>query len=121
MRFSDFQSKMNEYYRITKKQFIIFLIVCFILTVAFIIDTILRIQEGDRRNLNTEFKGRVTKIEYDIKQSPTITVNNSSYYIGSGYDTDHKIEVGDSIIKMKGSTIYKLIKHQSGLVVEFNK
>jgi hypothetical protein len=53
------------------------------------------------KNLNTEFAGSITSIEYDLKQAPTIKIGDSSYYIGSGYNTDHQIEVGDSMIKKR--------------------
>jgi hypothetical protein len=68
-------------------------------------------------NLNTEFTGSITSIEYDIKQYPTVTVGDSSYYIGSGYNTDHQIELGDSMIKNRGSEVYKLIKHGSKKII----
>ncbi|OCX54697.1 hypothetical protein BEL04_10760 [Mucilaginibacter sp. PPCGB 2223] len=97
--------------------FISFIIIC-ILTLAywFIGD-----REIDRKNLNINFAGKVESIWYDIKQFPTITVNDSTYYIGSGYDTDHQIDIGDSVIKRKGSDIYILIKHKTHKIIKFTR
>jgi len=67
------------------------------------------------------FSGTVERVDYDIKEFPTITIGDSSYYIGAGYNTNHQIEVGDSVIKKRGSDIYKLIKRGSHMVIEFRK
>lgn len=67
-------------------------------------------QEIDKKILKLEFSGKVTEVRYDVKQFPFVTVNGREYYIGSGYDTDHQIAVGDSLIKKQDSFRYKLIK-----------
>lgn len=78
-------------------------------------------RRADRINLNKEFAGSITHVEYDEKDFPTIAIGDSSYYIGEGYYADHQIEVGDSIVKKRGSEVYKLIKHGSKKIIEFNK
>ena len=76
-------------------------------------------QRQDRKYLDVEFAGEVERVEYDIKQFPTIQINNVGYYIGAGYYTDHQIEVGDSVIKVRGSYVYKLIKRKTKKEIEF--
>ena len=61
---------------------ILFIIIC-ILTLAYWFTGDRKL---DRENLNIDFAGKVKRIEYDIKQYPTIIVGDSTYYIGSGYD-----------------------------------
>ncbi|XHR97246.1 hypothetical protein ACFJIV_11680 [Mucilaginibacter sp. UC70_90] len=75
----------------------------------------------DKKILNTEFSGPVQSVSYDAKQFPTITIRNFEYYIGAGYETNHQIEVGDSIIKKRGSFTYKLIKRTGKKEIEFNR
>ena len=84
-------------------------------------DTVLRYREETRKNFNIDFTGRVDKVQYDIKQFPTITLGGKVYYIGSGYNTDHQIEIGDSLIKRKGSDVYLLIKQKTHKTIEFTK
>jgi hypothetical protein len=95
---------VKENYQLNKKHVIIFLIACFLIFNLVVTYWISSDREADRENLNIRFAGSVKHIEYDIKQSPTITIGDSSYYIGSGYNTDHQIEVGDSMIKKVGQT-----------------
>ena len=71
-------------------------------------------------NLSYQFKGVVSKIRYDVKGIPYVTVNGSGYYLNAGYGFSKEIEQGDSLIKHKGSTIYKLIKKDSGTVIDFD-
>ncbi|MGF7073842.1 hypothetical protein [Mucilaginibacter sp. 3215] len=75
----------------------------------------------DTTILNLNFSGKVTEIRYDIKQFPWVTINGHDYYIGAGYDTDHKIEVGDSLVKEKGSFKYRLIKRNGSKVIDFDR
>jgi len=76
-------------------------------------------QRATQRVLNKNFAGSVKNIYYDLKQFPTVTIGDSDYYIGAGYHTNHQIEVGDSIIKKRGSAIYTLIKHKTHKTIEF--
>ena len=103
--------------RIAMAAIIAFIVVCCFMVAQWVIGD----REGTRKNLNIEFAGRVERIEYNIKQFPTITVGDSTYHIGSGYDTDHQIEIGDSVIKRKGSEVYKLIKQKTYKIIEFTK
>jgi len=110
---------MMKNYQSNKKIIITVIIAWVIIGGATIIYWFLNDQKLDKENLNIEFAGSVERIEYDIKQYPTITINNKSYYIGAGYHTEHQIEVGDSVIKKRGSDIYKLIKQRSNKIIEF--
>jgi len=75
----------------------------------------------DEENRNIEFIGIVIDIRYDVKQFPTIRVDNKEYYIGAGYDTGHQIEIGDFVIKRRGSDMYKLIKQKDHRILMFTK
>jgi len=103
------------------KKPILFFILCGVTCILVLTYWFIGDREINRKNLNIDFAGKVERIEYDIKEFPTIKVGDSSYYIGAGYNTDHQIEAGDSIIKRKGSNIYKLIKHRSHKIIEFRK
>ncbi|MGY3214527.1 hypothetical protein [Mucilaginibacter sp. HD30] len=112
---------MREYQKVNKKYAILVFIVFVIVCILMLVDTIIRVREGARKYLNMDFAGTVDRVEYDIKQFPTITLKGKIYYIGSGYNTDHQIEIGDSLIKKKGSMVYKLIKHNTGSVILFKR
>ncbi len=73
-----------------------------------------------QENLTYNFTGVVENVDYDVKGIPEVTVHNEKYYLASGYNFEYKIERGDSIIKLKGSSVYKIIKHKSGAIVEFD-
>jgi hypothetical protein len=73
------------------------------------------------RIFRSEFAGTVENVVYDIKGFPIVTINGKDFYIGSRYRVDHQIQVGDSLIKKKGTTGYRLIKSGSGKVVEFRR
>jgi hypothetical protein len=64
-------------------------------------------------NISAQFKGIVQKVAYpSFGYSPTITVNNCQYdleYI-RWYDDGAKVEVGDSVVKEKGTQLMSLIK-----------
>ena len=103
------------------KKPVLFLVLAGVTTISVLIYWFISDPEIDRKNLNKGFAGKVTYISYDIKQFPTVTIGDSSYYIGSGYNTDHQIEEGDSLEKKRGSSSYKLIKYKSHKIVEFTK
>jgi len=84
-------------------------------------NTIIGNRKRSLENINRDFAGQVKRVEYDIKQFPTITIGDSNYYIGAGYNTDHQIEEGDSVVKRRGSEVYKLIKFKTNKIIEFNK
>jgi hypothetical protein len=112
---------MKENHQRNKKKAVLFWIVAFIMGMLTLAYWFIGDREIDRKNLNTAFAGKVKRIEYDIKQYPAITVGDSTYYIGSGYDTDHQIEIGDSIIKRKGADFYILIKYKTHKIIKFTK
>ncbi|GAA4324387.1 hypothetical protein GCM10023149_25950 [Mucilaginibacter gynuensis] len=68
-----------------------------------------------RQNLDLSFQGIIQKVEYSQnKGTPTITVNNVSYFLSGPIDFKYSIEVGDTIFKKKGEGIFKLTKKGSG-------
>jgi len=75
--------------------------------------------EAVKINLNRQFNGTIENVIYDEKDIPTVTVDGEQYSLGVGYDFQHKIQQGDSMIKSKGSRVYKLIKKGSGLEISF--
>jgi hypothetical protein len=67
------------------------------------------------RALNYNFNGIVERISYDAQDEPTVIINGTEYDLGCnnwGIHKDKKetIEVGDSLIKIKGQIFIKLIK-----------
>jgi len=106
-------------YRGNKKIIVAFFIACIIAGCLIMSYWLHDAREHDKENLNIEFAGSIERVEYDLEQYPTITIGNMNYYIGAGYHTDHQIEVGDSIIKKRGSDVYKLMKRRSNKAIEF--
>lgn len=104
---------MKENQKITHKQIILIFIGFFIIAAYLFIDGMKRNKRIDNKTFYLKFEGRVKSINYDVKGFPTITIGDSSYYIGGGYYTGHQIAVGDSMIKERGSFTYKLIKRGS--------
>lgn len=90
--------------------FLIFAMIMCILTLAYWFNCD---RKANQQNFNIGFAGKVKRVEYDIKQYPIIIVDDSTYFIGSGYNTNHQIEIGDSLIKEKGSEVYTLIKRKN--------
>jgi hypothetical protein len=111
---------MKESFK-NKKLFLAALFACIILCGLTMAYWLWEAGEDAKESLDVEFAGPVERVDYDIKQFPTIMIANKSYYIGSGYNTDHQIEVGDSVIKKKGAYVYKLIKHGSNKTIEFDR
>jgi hypothetical protein len=74
-------------------------------------------RKWDKKEKNFQFRGVIEKIDYDINKIPDVTVNGNTYHIFTGRRFNEKMNVGDSIIKEKGSWTYKLIKYKSGEVV----
>ena len=66
------------------------------------------------RALNMHFNGRVIFVDYNIKDEPHVGIDTQMYYLEFPFKFDHKIEVGDSMVKLKDSTVFKLIKHNTG-------
>jgi hypothetical protein len=65
------------------------------------------------KEINFEFNGQVQKVTYSSSgYNPTITVNNQQFdleYI-RWYDDEAKVEVGDSVVKQKGTQMMSLFK-----------
>jgi hypothetical protein len=66
---------------------------------------------------NLDFRGIIQEITYDIKGTATITLNGNTYVLPMGRSFTDEMNVGDSIVKLKGSMSYKLIKRKTGEVV----
>ncbi|MGZ3751782.1 MAG: hypothetical protein ACXVB0_01510 [Mucilaginibacter sp.] len=72
------------------------------------------------KNLENNFKDTVAAVRYDLKGLPEVIIKGKRYYLTAGYSFEHKIETGDSLIKLKGQLTYKLVKKKSGVVFLFN-
>lgn len=110
---------MKNNYSNNPKQIIAVSTAFAVITISTLIYWAIDSRKQDRKYLDVEFSGQVERIDYDIKQFPTIQIHNVSYSIDAGYYTDHQIEVGDSVIKVRGSYVYKLIKHKTKKEIEF--
>jgi hypothetical protein len=97
------------------KEKLIILILAFISLSIWIIYTN---QKNHEENLNIEFNGVVDSVSYDIKGIPTLTINRVDYRLNVPR-FDFQIEKGDTFIKFKGNTHYKLIKRQTGKIIRF--
>jgi hypothetical protein len=94
----------------TQKNRIIFLVG---LVILISVIAIVNGKSSDTKYFNMEFTGKVESVGYDIKGYPTLTIKGDNYFIGAFYNFDNKIETGDSMIKVKGQYIFKLIKKNS--------
>lgn len=74
---------------------------------------------ASKRLKGYEMKGVVDRITYDVKGLPYVDVNGTQYYLGGPWNFEHKIEEGDSIIKRKGDMSIKLIKKNTGEIIQF--
>jgi len=72
-------------------------------------------------DLNTNVNGEIKYLEYGIKGDPTFWVNGVKYNLAGPYNFEHKIDEGDSIVKIAGSTTYKIIKHLSQKEILFRR
>jgi len=109
---------MKENYQEKDKKGILFFGIFITIGIITLIYWSISDREIDLKNRNLNFSGKVKKVEYDIKQLPIITVNDSTYCICNAYNTDHQIEIGDSIVKRKGSDFYILIKRNTHKIIE---
>ncbi len=103
----------------TKKQRIFFLFGMAFMCLTFILFIIYSNSKADEINYNYSFSGRVDSVSYDVKGIPYVHVNGQFYYLDDGYNFDHLVEKGDTMIKHKGSVVYKLIKHANKKVFKF--
>ncbi|WDF56536.1 hypothetical protein [Mucilaginibacter sp. KACC 22063] len=74
---------------------------------------------ADIENLSNSFNGIVQKVEYNVKGMPSVMVHDKQYHLIGGYNFEYKISKGDSLIKRKNSTVYKLIKKGTDSVFLF--
>jgi len=73
-----------------------------------------------RRSLNLSLLGVVQKVEYDEnKGTPSVTINNETYFLSGPIDFHYNIEAGDTIFKEKGEQVFKIIKKGSGKTITF--
>ena|ERR1700748_2825465 len=66
------------------------------------------------------FSGIVENVRYE-KGYPFVVVGGREYFLGApGYNFEHKIERGDSIKKVKGSSSVIIIKRKTGEILNFD-
>jgi hypothetical protein len=78
-------------------------------------------RKGHAKNVANNFKDTVQFVQYDYKGTPEVVIGGKRYYLTDGYTFDYKIEKGDSLIKQKGLTTYKLVKKRGGAILLFNQ
>lgn len=65
-----------------------------------------------------KFSGIVQDIKFDVEGFPAVKINGKIYPIGIPNRRFYQnIQIGDSLIKQKNSTLYKLVKHRTGKVI----
>ena len=99
---------------------LLILSIAIVITICFAYYTITTLTMTRRINRDYNFNGIIEKVHYSIKGFPEITIKNRSYCLDAGYNFEYKIENGDSLIKKKGSTVYKLIKNKTHEIFYFN-
>jgi hypothetical protein len=70
-------------------------------------------KSADTNYFNMEFAGKVESVGYNGQGYPTVTIKGDDYFIGAFYNFKNEIKPGDSLIKVKGQYIFKLIKENS--------
>ena len=69
---------------------------------------------ADRKENGYQFSGVIQSITYSDKGTPAVIIGGKEYFISfPNPDFQKKIELGDSLIKLKGSKIYKLINNKT--------
>lgn len=97
-----------------QKKIVIYTIVGVLFSIALLVLYI----RAERIENNYQFSGIVQNITYGDKRTPKVTINNNSYFLSfPNWNFNNKIEQGDSLIKTKNSTIYKLIKCKTKEVI----
>jgi hypothetical protein len=67
-----------------------------------------------------EFNGVVQVVTYDVKGAPDVKINGSEYFLTyHKWGFDHKIQVGDSLIKAKNTLVIKLVKQKNMKIIFF--
>ena len=89
------------------------LVIIFICFLILIVATIV----AKVKDRNRQFTGVIEKITYSEKKRPKVTVNGKAYPLITNWRFNNNIEVGDSLIKVKGSTVYKLVKYNTREVI----
>ena len=66
----------------------------------------------------SQFSGIVNSVTFNEKGTPTVNIKGEQYVVGfAGHDFKQLIEAGDSLIKVKNSNTYKLIKNKTGKLI----
>jgi hypothetical protein len=69
---------------------------------------------------NYEFNGVVQVVTYDIKGTPDVKINGSEYFLTyHKWGFNHKIQVGDSLIKKRNKMVIRLVKQKTGEIIIF--
>lgn len=72
---------------------------------------------SELKEKKTHFIGRIDKLEFNDKKTPTVTINAKKYGLGTGWRFNEKITVGDSLIKDSDRLSYRLIKFKTKEVI----
>lgn len=104
--------------KLMKKALVVFFVVSYS---VFIVYYYYSNRLGEEENLDRQFNGVIENVHYDEKSIPYVEIDKKEYYLNMGYYFGHKLEIGDTLVKNKGSEVYKLIKRTSGEVVLFNR
>lgn len=96
------------------------LIIVIPIAVCFAVYLFIQNQKDNRANLLNDFKGVVQNVSYDEKGIPSVSIKGIKYYLDAGYNFEHAIEQGDSLIKTKGQTRYILVKHNAKATFTFD-
>ena len=79
--------------------------------VLFVIFSVFNKPIESKKSLKWHFKGTVEYVYYNDKNTPHVVVNNKKYDLFYAiWDKSIKINVGDTLIKQKGSLLIKLIR-----------
>jgi hypothetical protein len=97
-----------------------FLIIFGSLCMLFLGVLVFSIKNNLKNNLSYDFAGIVEAVVYNVKGTPTVTINKKKYCLSAGYNFDLQIEKGDTLKKRRMSTIYVLIKRKTHSVMTFN-
>ncbi len=71
------------------------------------------VYSADKNQLKLEFSGVIKQMKFDEKHIPTISIEDSTFYLG-GYDGSMRdlIQIDDSIVKKKNTYGYFLYRKE---------
>lgn len=76
---------------------------------------------GKKTLLKSSFGGKIEKITYDEKNIADVTINNVEYNLTPlRKEFKQEVMVGDSLVKIKNQSYYKVIKQGTGREIKFD-